>query len=140
MALSRLPMRAFKTSHIWIFSQTKKDYHVFQPCPPNAITYYYPLYTDTHCRQCKQSKFSSATGYVWLCQSCHFEQLDVVDSEFPSSSIVPMGNEQNCTHTIIWKCVFCERAQLNYFDDKLQIKSFFQCRYCSNGQTILAGT
>ena len=85
----------YKTCHIWEFSKKKEDYHIFRPCPTNAITYYYPSITHTKCKNCKNTKHSINTGYIWLCQSCHFEQLGVIEMDFPYVSIVPVGNEKN---------------------------------------------
>ena len=107
----------YKTHHIWEFSKKKEDYHIFRPCPTNAITYYYPSITHTKCKNCKNTKHSVNTDYIWLCQSCHFEQLDMIEIDFPYVSIVPVGNERKRINAIVWKCTFCKQPQMDYFND-----------------------
>ena len=119
-----------KIRHLYRFPTQEEDLHIFQVFPMEQIIYYYPPYTRTKCNMCKILNLRSYhMGYIWPCQSSHFEQSDILDENFQNGNMVQSRNEKKMSFNNM-------EIQVDYFNDKLRKTHLFICHFCSNKRLI----
>ena len=65
----------------------------------------------------KNARIFENIGYIWFCQCCHLEQVELSEDKIyiiinPHEKI-----ELKSLSSVIWQCKNCSKPQLNFFQD-----------------------